>query len=70
MRVTAEKEKNPARVDRFHIEVEMPALLDDRHWAGVEDAVHRCLIHNTLQHPPQIQIEFKSSEIVTEASRI
>ncbi len=69
VRVTAEKEKNPARVDRFHIEVEMPALLDDRHRAGVEDAVHRCLIHNTLQHPPQVQIEFKSLEIVTETSR-
>jgi len=24
--------------------------------AGVEEAVHHCLIHNTLLHPPQISI--------------
>jgi putative redox protein len=60
VRVTAEKEKNPARLDRFHIEVELPLQLDDEHRAGVEDAVHRCLIHNTLQHPPQIEFEYKS----------
>jgi putative redox protein len=60
VRVTAEKEKNPARLDRFHIKVELPLQLDDDHRAGVEDAVHRCLIHNTLQHPPQIEFEYKS----------
>ena len=60
VRVTAEKDKNPPRVGSFHIEVEVPAQLDEKHWAGVQDAVHRCLIHNTLQHPPQIQFEFKS----------
>ena len=36
VRVTAEKEKNPARLDRFRIEVEMPAVLDERHRAGGE----------------------------------
>jgi putative redox protein len=60
VRVTAEKEKNPARVDHFRVELEIPAVLDERHRAGVEDAVHRCLIHNTLQHPPQIEFEYKS----------
>ncbi len=60
VRVTAGKEKNPARIGHFHIEVEMPVVLDDKHRAGVEDAVQRCLIHNTLQHPPQIQFEYKS----------
>ena len=66
VRITAEKEKNPARVDRFHIEVEMPVVLDDNHRAGVEDAVRRCLIHNTLQHPPQIQFECKSIVVASE----
>ena len=60
VRVTAEKEKNPARVDHFRVELEIPAVLDERHRAGVEDAVHRCLIHNTLQHPPQIEFEYKN----------
>jgi putative redox protein len=59
VRVTAEKEKNPPRIARFHVEIDMPAALDDTHRAGVQDAVHSCLIHNTLQHPPEIHFEFK-----------
>ena len=61
VRVTAEKEKNPARLDRFHIEVELPLLLEDEHRAGVEDAVRHCLIHNTFLHPPQIQFEYNDA---------
>lgn len=61
VRVTAEKEKNPARLDRFRISLEIPATLDDTHRTGVEDAVHHCLIHNTLLQPPQIEFEFKSA---------
>jgi putative redox protein len=57
VRVTAEKVKDPARVDNFHIEVETPAALSEQHRGGVEDAVHLCLIHNTLLHPPNIEIE-------------
>jgi len=32
-----------------------PARSADR--AGVDRAVHRCLIHNTLMNPPKIAIE-------------
>ena len=65
VRVTAEKEKNPARIDHFRIEVELPAQLADKHQAGVEDAVHRCLIHNTLLQPPQIHFEYKNIALST-----
>jgi uncharacterized OsmC-like protein len=61
VRVTADKAKNPARLDNFKIEVETPAGLSDEHVKGVEEAVHRCLIHNTLTHPPTIQLEIKSA---------
>jgi len=61
VRVTAHKVKNPARVDNFRIEIDVPADLTDQHRAGVEDAVHHCLIHNTLLHPPQISLEVKSA---------
>jgi putative redox protein len=57
VRVTAEKVKDPARMDNFRIEVETPVELTKEHRAGVERAVHHCLIHNTLQHPPKIEIE-------------
>jgi putative redox protein len=56
VRVTADKLKDPARIDNFHIEVEAPAALTDQHRAGVEDAVHHCLIHNTLLNPPSMTI--------------
>lgn len=59
VRVTAEKLKDPARVDNFRIEIETPVELTDQHRAGVEKAVHHCLIHNTLLHPPEMTIDVK-----------
>jgi len=60
VRVTAEKAKNPARLENFHIEVQVPAELEERHQRGVEEAVHHCLIHNTLLHPQKIELEISS----------
>jgi putative redox protein len=59
VRVAADKVKDPARIDNFRIEIETPIELTDQHRAGVERAVHHCLIHNTLLHPPQITVELK-----------
>jgi putative redox protein len=56
VRVTAEKLKDPARIDNFRIEIESPVALVPQHQSGVEAAVHHCLIHNTLLHPPKIEI--------------
>jgi len=65
VRVTADKAKEPARVDNFHIEVESPRDLTEEHRVGMERAVHHCLIHNTLLHPPKINIEIKQlAEVV------
>jgi putative redox protein len=56
VRITAEKVKGPFRVDNFRIEVEAPGGLEEKHQQGLDDAVHRCLIHNTLLHPPKIEL--------------
>ena len=61
VRVTADKAKDPARVDNFRIEIETAIELSEQHRAGVERAVHHCLIHNTLLHPPQIAIDVKQT---------
>jgi uncharacterized OsmC-like protein len=58
-RVTAEKVKGPFRVDNFKIEVEVPGDLTAEQLKGLEDAVHRCLIHNTLLQPPKIDVAIK-----------
>lgn len=67
VRVTAEKVKDPARVENFRIEIESPIELTEQHRTGVEKAVHHCLIHNTLLHPPQMTIEIKQAVMATKA---
>ena len=57
VRVTAGKATGPARLENFKIDVRLPILVEDDHRKGVEEAVHHCLIHNTLLHPPTIAIE-------------
>jgi len=64
VRVTAQKAKAPFRLDNFTIEVDVPGELDDSHLKGLEDAVHRCLIHNTLLHPPQMRVEIRAAVAV------
>jgi len=56
VKVVAEKLMNPPRVDNIRIEVELPLACDERDRAGVDRAVHRCLIHNTLMNPPKVEI--------------
>jgi uncharacterized OsmC-like protein len=70
VQVTAEKVK-PAvkpgekpvgvRIDNFKIEIDVPRELSPEQQRGVEDAVHRCLIHNTLLSPPKIELDVKSA---------
>jgi len=60
IRVSAEKAKAPARLASFRVEVTVPAALDEKHKAGVERAVHACLIHNTLLNPPEITLAIES----------
>jgi uncharacterized OsmC-like protein len=56
VKVVADKVMNPPRIDNIHIEVELPQALEERHREGVDRAVHRCLIHNTLMNPPKVEI--------------
>jgi putative redox protein len=63
VRVSAEKAKDPARMENFQIALEVPGDLSDQDKKGIEDSVHHCLIHNTLLHPPQISLEVKSAQL-------
>jgi len=60
LRVTAAKAGPPARLDYFRIEIKIPLALSAADRAGVEQAVHHCLIHNTLLKPPSIQIDLQA----------
>ncbi len=59
--VTADKVSNPARMDNFQIALSVPIDLSEEHRAGLEQAVHHCLIHNTLLHPPTIGLTIHES---------
>ena len=59
IKVTAEKAVQPARLERFQIEVTAPEL-DTQHQAGILRAVKACLIHNTLLNAPAIDIVLKA----------
>jgi len=61
VRVTAEKVKPPFRLDNFKVEVDVQQELDGQHLKGMQEAVHRCLIHATLLHPPKIDVEIKAA---------
>lgn len=65
VRVTADKIKNPARIDNFRIEVDVPGDLTDRDKEGIEQSVHHCLIHNTLLNPPQIVLDVRTVAAVS-----
>jgi putative redox protein len=59
IKVTADKATQPARLDRFVIEVTAPGL-EPQHQAGILRAVKSCLIHNTLLNRPAIDIVLNS----------
>jgi uncharacterized OsmC-like protein len=68
VRVAAGKVPGPARLDDFRIEISLPVLVGSEHRKGVEEAVHQCLIHNTLLHPPAITIQVEDSLPATQAA--
>ncbi len=63
--VSAEKAKDPARLDDFRIVVEVPFELSEKDRQGIEESIHHCLIHNTLLHAPKIALEVKAIQLVS-----
>lgn len=55
--VEAENAPNPARLGRFRIAIDVPGLDDPRHVEGVKRAAEKCLIKNTMLHPPSFEID-------------
>lgn len=64
--VTADKVKNPARLDNFRLRVAVPATLTAEQQEGIQRAIHKCLVHNTLLNPPQITTEVLSETSILE----
>lgn len=56
--VEYEKEKNPYRVSRIEVKVNYPNEADHKTRKIMERVARTCIVHNTLEHPPQISIKF------------
>lgn len=60
--VTAQKMKPPARLGQFDIQVVCPVPLTEEQNEALQRSVRACLIHNTLLHAPQINLELTVPE--------
>ncbi|HEX2665084.1 MAG TPA: OsmC family protein [Candidatus Acidoferrum sp.] len=63
VRVTADKAREPARLDNFRLALEIPGDLNQQDLDGVRLAVQHCLIHNTLLNSPKISISVGAAEL-------
>lgn len=61
--VDAEKLTQPPRLGNFRVHVTCPVPLTEDQTGGLMRSVHRCLIHNTLLSPPEIQFELNTPEL-------
>ena len=74
MRTTGEKAQGPARIGEIKIEIDYPVepggvvQFDASRREGLLRAVHNCMIHNTLLHPPKIEVNLRTSPSVVPAS--
>lgn len=57
VKVLADKAKDPARLDNFRIAIEAPGLVEEKDIEGVRRSAEKCLIKNTMLHPPSMKIE-------------
>jgi len=63
VRVTAEKVKDPPRLDNFRIALETPLTLNTEQRSGLEESVRHCLIHNTLLNPARIELTITALQL-------
>ncbi len=58
--VSGEILPNPGRIAKISLELSVPRSLDEKHFQALLRTVSHCTIHNTLTHPPEIQIRIQT----------
>jgi len=58
--VEAGKATGPARLGEFRVRVRAVEL-DERHRQGILRAIRACVVHNTLCHPPVMEVELEQA---------
>jgi len=49
--------ERPARVSAIRIGVKVPTDLPEERWPALAAVARHCTVHNTLHHPPDVDIE-------------
>jgi putative redox protein len=67
--VEAEKTRDPVpRFGRLRLQVCLPPGVSAAHREGIERAVKHCPAYGTLQHPPEVTLEFTEGKVEVKAS--
>ena len=61
--VVAETARQPYRIGRFVVRLALPATLPAEYHAAIERVVKTCPVHNTLLHPPEIELELSTDKL-------
>jgi putative redox protein len=58
LRVEIEKDfaLNPRRITRIAAKIVLPAHIGPEHFAGIEAYARHCILHHTLQQPPELPL--------------
>ncbi len=62
--VEGEITHNPGRIGRIRIRLRVPGDLEEKQFQALVRTVNHCTIHNTLTHPPEIQLQIETSATV------
>jgi uncharacterized OsmC-like protein len=55
-----EKASSPARISEIRVKIRIPGRIPEEKRAGILAVAGRCLVHNTLQTPPEVLIDLDS----------
>ena len=59
--VETERAKNPTRISRFDLTVTIPPSFPQDHHKKLLRVMHYCMVHNTMQNPPEVNIDLEVS---------
>lgn len=54
-----EKEESPKRVNKIKVDIDLPKVNVEKKKDSLMRIVEKCLIHNTLKNPPEVNINFQ-----------
>jgi len=53
-----EKKKNPSRISKMDIKISLPKVAIEEKKETLLKVAKKCLVHNTLLNPPEVDIDF------------